>query len=84
LKAILRHIRKFTVEKGLGGLALLRDLTEYQNCVGSFKLEKIRSDFDILAAIAKLHLVSPEQMREVIKESPLARVPQSELGTSSY
>lgn len=51
--------------------------------MGSFKLERIRADFAILAAIAKLHLVNPDQMREVIKESPLAKLAQSELGTHS-
>jgi len=75
----LKQIRKYTIETQLGTLVLVSDLTQYQQAFAMFKLPRLDAEFEILRPIGKLFMVAPEQLRDVIKDSPLAKLPQKEL-----
>jgi hypothetical protein len=79
LASLLKHIKKFEVDQGIGAFCLMRDMSEYQECIASFKIERLNTDFEILKSIAKLHMVGPEQLGDVISDSPLSKWPKSEL-----
>lgn len=79
--AILLHIRKFTIEQGIGSMLLMRDMSEYRDCIEIFLIPKISQKFEILKAIGKLHLVNPDQISEVIADSDLSKLTKIELET---
>lgn len=79
LASLLKHIKKYEIDQGIGAFCLMRDVSEYQECVASFKIDKVNSDFDILKAIAKLHMVKPEQLSDVISDSGLSKWAKTEL-----
>jgi len=79
LGVILKHVKKFTITQGLGGLALMRDLTEYQNCITIFNDEYLTQQYDVLKSLYKLHLVGPAQIRDLIQESSLSTLKKDEL-----
>lgn len=79
LASLLKHIKKYQVDQGIGAFCLMRDMSEYQECIGSFKIERLNVDYDILKALAKLHMVGPEQLSDVISDSALAKWPKTEL-----
>lgn len=79
LASLLKHIKKYEVDQGIGAFCLMRDMSEYQECIASFKIDRLNNDYDILKAIAKLHMVNPEQLSDVISDSALAKWPKTEL-----
>jgi len=79
LASLLKHVKKYEIDQGIGAFCLMRDMSEYQECVASFKIDKVNTEFDILKAIAKLHMVRPEQLSDVISDSGLSKWPKTEL-----
>lgn len=41
-EVITAHVKKFTISKGLGGMRLMRDLTEYKDLVAAFGNQRSR------------------------------------------
>jgi len=78
-RSLLSHFKKFKVSKGLGGLKLLRDLTEYKDTLKLFQRQAIDDAFEVLCEIAKIHLVAAENLKTVIEEGPLSRMDRSDL-----
>jgi len=78
-RIILRHIRKYTIDTQHGMLVLVSDLTQYQQAFSRFSIRRLDEEFEILRPIGKLFMVAPEQLRDVIKDSPLEKLPQREL-----
>jgi len=79
LAALLKHVKKYEVDQGIGAFCLMRDMSEYQECIATFKIEKLDTDYDILKAIAKIHMVGPEQLGDVISDSALCKWTKHEL-----
>ena len=79
LASLLQHIKKYQVDQGIGAFCLMRDMSEYQECIASFKIDRLNADFEILKAIAKLHMVGPAQLADVISDSALSKWPKTEL-----
>lgn len=79
LASLLKHIKKYQVDQGIGAFCLMRDMSEYQECIGSFKIERLNVEYDILKAIAKLHMVGPEQLSDVVSDSALSKLTKTEL-----
>ena len=79
LASLLKHIGKYEIDQGIGAFCLMRDVSEYQECVASFKIDKVNTDFDILKALAKLHMVGPAQLSDVISDSGLSKWPKTTL-----
>jgi hypothetical protein len=79
LTSLLNHIKKFVVDQGIGAFCLMRDMSEYQECIGTFKIERLNSDFDVLKAIAKMHIVKPDQIGDVITDSALSKWQKPEI-----
>jgi hypothetical protein len=67
----LKHVKKFTIAHGEGGLALMRDMREYCDCIAKFNVTALNTHFTILESIAKLHLLAPEQLPNLIQETGL-------------
>jgi len=61
---LLEHYKNFTVSEGMGGLKLLRDLTEFRDTAGKlFNSETVLEKFELLKDLAHIHLVAPENVK---------------------
>eukprot|EP00696_Hemimastix_kukwesjijk_P010882 gnl/Hemi2/23696_TR7954_c0_g2_i1.p1 gnl/Hemi2/23696_TR7954_c0_g2~~gnl/Hemi2/23696_TR7954_c0_g2_i1.p1 ORF type:complete len:716 (+),score=197.92 gnl/Hemi2/23696_TR7954_c0_g2_i1:62-2209(+) len=75
---LLDHMRKFVVST-VGGLRLMRDLTEYQNRIRDFNIPAADERFALLRELGNVYLVAPENLRNLMQESGLAKMRASEV-----
>jgi len=75
---LLNHFKKFKISQGLGGLQLLQDLTAYWECAKTLNSPKVLEKFDILKEITTIHLVAPENLNMLLKETKLSKLPKQD------
>jgi hypothetical protein len=76
LDTLLKHVAKFNISQGEGSLALLRDMKAYIETMERFG-SKVVEQFEVLEAVAKLHLVAPSQLPSLIRETSLRSLPST-------
>mmetsp|Transcript_3923 Transcript_3923/g.6002 ORF Transcript_3923/g.6002 Transcript_3923/m.6002 type:complete len:144 (+) Transcript_3923:1936-2367(+) len=65
---LIAHMKKYTYSS-VGGLQLMRDLTEYQQAVKQFGVASVDEAFETLREVANVYLVSPDNLVPLIRES---------------
>jgi hypothetical protein len=79
-RVLLEHFKKFVITQGMGGMKLKRDMQEYRQCAQTyFPFRPVLAAFEMLNDIASIHLISPSQIRHLIEESSLSRMPRSQV-----
>ena len=57
----------------------MRDALEYQERINSFKIPSLSKQYEILKSIAKLHIVDPHQIKNLIEDSDLSKLSKQEI-----
>ncbi|ODQ80096.1 hypothetical protein BABINDRAFT_35695 [Babjeviella inositovora NRRL Y-12698] len=70
LKQLLHHFTKFQVNE-TGALILTKDIVQYQNLIGGWKIDALTSQFAILKEVASLFSVNVELLESLIQEGKL-------------
>eukprot|EP01027_Heterolobosea_sp_BB2_P013733 GEZU01019772.1.p1 GENE.GEZU01019772.1~~GEZU01019772.1.p1 ORF type:complete len:112 (+),score=41.42 GEZU01019772.1:136-471(+) len=77
-RVLTTHLKSFTVSS-IGAVRLMRDITDYQNCVKSFGVGAVEDKFNLLREISNIFLVAAENIEAVLMEIPLSKVSKEEL-----
>eukprot|EP01103_Thecamoeba_quadrilineata_P014688 TRINITY_DN4436_c0_g1_i1.p1 TRINITY_DN4436_c0_g1~~TRINITY_DN4436_c0_g1_i1.p1 ORF type:complete len:769 (+),score=160.75 TRINITY_DN4436_c0_g1_i1:29-2308(+) len=72
-KVLINHFQNFEVTQGLGGLKLMRDVVEYKEFASkiSKRESKIEKEYECLWDIAKIFIVSVENLNSLLEDSSL-------------
>lgn len=57
----------------------MRDAIEYQERINTFKIPSLSKQYEILKSITKLHIVNPHQIKDLIEDTELSKLPKHEL-----
>jgi len=75
---LLKHFSQYPVSMGLGGMKLLRDITEYKEFIDTLGFEKITTKFNTLRSLANIFVVSSDDLGELLRQDPyLNKLPRS-------
>jgi len=78
-EALLAHVKRQQISLGLGGMMLLRDLTQYKEFAKQFGSPIVTEKFAILRDVANIHIVPSENIQTLIEDSHLANMDREEL-----
>jgi hypothetical protein len=81
IRSLISHIKKQPVSLGLGGMKLLRDMTEYSEFGAKLESKIARSKFELLKNIANIHIVPANQLSAYINDAsaPLSLADKNDL-----
>mmetsp|Transcript_11825 Transcript_11825/g.29864 ORF Transcript_11825/g.29864 Transcript_11825/m.29864 type:complete len:317 (+) Transcript_11825:93-1043(+) len=71
---LLKHFKSLSVSQGLGGMQLMRDVSEYQSWARSLGTLSLHTKFDLLRHIANMHTFPPHNLQALIEETSLSKL----------
>jgi hypothetical protein len=78
LRLLVDQVKRLSVTAA-GGLRLMRDTSEYRDCVARFGSPAATKQYELLTDIAKIFLVTPENIKALVGDSSLGRLDPQEL-----